>query len=471
MRGQIFSTGVLSFFLTIVLMGLVSGRDPFLATYNGSMYFINRNQYHLFLPDRFEQGVLALGLDPNDVHNVTKSSFDQLKPGEDVPVFRISNYNTPDDLMANLLAANKFLQGRLLQNLQVIEKYINPSLLPFRGRMLMGTCLTWAYGADMNEGKGIEDRLQFRWWRRPISGIPASEQIDQGSYLGLDDHISDISNVTIGGQDPRLMPIDDDGFYAVFTNRYTDVHGARVGFAEFRVDQQTNSFQVRRVINEIIYPNDNENQKNWMPFYYNPPSSTSGKSSTPPNLYFVERINPLQVVMVNISDSIENPLLRQRIPHYLVSQAPRAYHRYRFGELRGSTNAIDIGDRYLAIFHSVHRHPSSTYITYWIGAITFSKHPPFRLLSITSEPLMDEVLYTVAWHPLYRNRKLDYVLFPTALRLIDQDTLLFSFGWQDINGCSGTINLKRLLAVMDPVIYCDNPTTSNIHSRKKYCNG
>lgn len=51
---------------------------------------------------------------------------------------------------------------------------------------------------------------------------------------------------------------------------------------------------------------------------------------------------------------------------------------WNYGELRGGTEAKLVGNQYLAFFHSQGTIHSRFSMTYWMGAYTFSKEPPFR---------------------------------------------------------------------------------------------
>lgn len=67
--------------------------------------------------------------------------------------------------------------------------------------------------------------------------------------------------------------------------------------------------------------------------------------------------------------------------------------------------------------------------TYFMGAYTFSAHPPFRLLSVSARPLTDDAFYTGEWFYNHK-RSLDYVLFPMNTFLRDNYTAVLIFGHQ-----------------------------------------
>lgn len=193
-----------------------------------------------------------------------------------------------------------------------------------------------------------------------------------------------------------------------------------------------------------LYFPGKEDQKNWSPFLYNESK-----------VLMIQSINPLKIVDFVAIDTPERGVAN------FFSSTPEAHIPYKFGHLRGGTNAVFLGDKYLAFFHSAFTLPGNTMKTYLMGAYTFTAHPPFRLLTMSPEPILDRFLYEGEWAP-FKNRKNDYVIFPSALILmkkgqvdVAQEELLLSFGRQDYQGWVARIELKRLLDSMVPVVYCD----------------
>lgn len=97
------------------------------------------------------------------------------------------------------------------------------------------------------------------------------------------------------------------------------------------------------------------------------------------------------------------------------------------------------------------------YNTYVFGAYTFSSNPPFKLLSISPIPILNEQLYTgilimstsilviyINFTYIYKgkwnvikNRKLDYIVFPMSIFFeddSDESIINLSFGHQDAYG-------------------------------------
>jgi hypothetical protein len=470
---------VLLWLVTSVLIGVRSFeyRESYLAKLsNDTVFLVHRGKYHQFPNEFQEEAALAVGVNISDIHHISVQHLHQLQKGENIPVLHVAGARNIDSIMSVVLTANKILQGRFIENFTLVGGYINPDILSFHGRYLLSTCLTWKL-PGLNEGKPQEDRIQFRWVNLPLLEYHTEAainnetgQLEEVSFLGLNNHIQDINNIKIMGQDPRFIPISDDRFYVTFNNRYSSVPGVRMGLAEMYINKELGKLDIRRVVTEIEYPHSTVNEKNWAPFTLSSPSATLPPEISP-DIYFVQNINPLRVVKVNLSDVVDNSSLKQRVPHYLVSEAPLALHGYRFGTLRGGTNVVDLGDRYIAFFHSVYRLSGSFLTTYWFGCYTFTKNPPYRLLGISPEPIMHETLYQGQWHPVYRNRYLDYVVFPMGLKKLGSNSLLLVYGHQDLRGYSATFDTKRLLQSLDPVLYCDTllPSAHNYAKKREAC--
>ena len=60
---------------------------------------------------------------------------------------------------------------------------------------------------------------------------------------------------------------------------------------------------------------------------------------------------------------------------------------WAFGNPRGGTNPVLVGNEYVTFFHS-HRPWGETRRRYFMGALAFSAEPPFRLTRITSRPIL-----------------------------------------------------------------------------------
>lgn len=143
-------------------------------------------------------------------------------------------------------------------------------------------------------------------------------------------------------------------------------------------------------------------EKNWVWFEYGD------------KWYCVYMINPHTIFGVDTAGNPIIPMIGKRL------ELPWAY-----GEPRGGTPPIRIGEEYLCFFHSAvtWKKPKRRY---FMGVYTFSAEPPFELQRITSEPLLvgSDQDFRVLGGPL--------VIFPNGA-LLDAGTWTIVFGVNDEN--------------------------------------
>ena len=207
-----------------------------------------------------------------------------------------------------------------------------------------------------------------------------------------------------------------------------------MAYAELRLDPVTQNLTVTS--RELVFhpslsywPNKGEWEKNWAAFIFN---NTL--------VYMIQMINPLRIVALaeNITSGI-NP--QTHVAFRLVSEAPTLpLSDWEWGELRGGTNAVLVGDVYLAMFHTRPKMHNSDLITYFFGAYTFTRTPPFRLLTISNVPIVDDQFYNGPWV----NRRFCYAPYPTGLWL-EQDKIKVVMGFNDKEGYILTFDTLQLI--------------------------
>lgn len=178
-------------------------------------------------------------------------------------------------------------------------------------------------------------------------------------------------------------------------------------------------------------------EKNYVPFLYRD------------TLHLIKHINPMTVVTLGNEVPGQN-----QINYQVVSTVNKVDLWWRFGELRGGTNALDLGDRYLAFFHSEMKLHPNPLRTYFMGAYTFSHEPPFRLLSVSAEPIVHESFYVGPWITRVYRSQTDYCVYPMQIYFVaGRRAVNISMGRQDSYGVQGTIWLADLFESMEEVIY------------------
>lgn len=115
-------------------------------------------------------------------------------------------------------------------------------------------------------------------------------------------------------------------------------------------------------------------EKNWSIFSYDD------------ELFYTYQIQPHKVLSVDPAHGFCKEIALTDTPF-----------EWKFGELRGGTPALELQDCYLAFFHSgmwfLGRH------FYFMGAYTFSKHPPFKILKMSADPFFYHEFYTSDRNP------------------------------------------------------------------------
>jgi predicted GH43/DUF377 family glycosyl hydrolase len=115
--------------------------------------------------------------------------------------------------------------------------------------------------------------------------------------------------------------------------------------------------------------------------------------------------------------------------------------RWRWGEVRGGSNAVLFEGNFWTFFHSRFNFPSE--VRYYMGAYAFEARPPFGITLYTPEPLYTPAArsqYLGQWRP-------HYVVFPGGLIKDGDDWLVFS-GHNDEQVIASRISHCDLRALM-----------------------
>jgi len=353
--------------------------------------------------------------------------------------------NSPDEVMRVELIKIASLQENLLENITNLGKLINPAVVPWRGRLLLAMGRSWGVGNYQEN-----DNIEFMWLNQTSAynfhgGL-------QDMYLGIGNDLGPLNVPQFMGQDPRLLKISESKVMIAFTNRFVSPVSMGIAFLELN---ETRHIFVAKVFYKLTTDHDRaSSQKNWSPFLYNN------------TVMFIQSINPLRVMYAKIQDYTvsDNVVNFDSIHATTFSVQPHVHVKWSYGHIRGGSNALPIdNDRYLALFHSSLNLPFNGMRTYFMGAYTFSSRPPFRLLSISTVPILHERFYTGPW-ALMKKRNLDYVVFPVSIFFNDnrvnadspksdgdKNTLFLTFGHNDEYGFLATLPLDRLLDSMAPV--------------------
>ena len=229
-------------------------------------------------------------------------------------------------------------------------------------------------------------------------------------------------------QDPRLVAVDGQ-LHVVYNNSISgEVRRMLVG----RIEAEGDDFVVRSSQCFMQFDGEREvrSEKNWVPFDYKN------------RLYFAYSIIPHKILLPQIDLGVCTTI-----------SSTLSHLKWNWGVLRGGTPALLDGDDYLAFFHSAKtmatQHSKGKNIPhYFMGAYTFSAHPPFHLLRISPQPIVGKNFYK---GPAYKTWKPVRVVFPGGY-VADEQFIWILYGRQDHEIWVAKLDKKALLNSLVPVV-------------------
>lgn len=384
------------------------------------------------VPDK--ETVVTLDFDPNDLPVLSEKELHRLYTiGDPIPLLSYKS-KMPDDIFDVFMLRSKLLNGDIFRQIEMVGDYINPSIGLFRNRLLFMS--STQMGLSGSQKKPPTHQIEFRW----VNSSDHPYYSDQ-PYLGVYNEIEEL-NLMIRGQDPRMVIYNDSYIQVFFTSIVHGLEHQRMGTAEIRYMEDTQTLNVT-YINQELRPGTRDSvllgrhQKNWSPFIYN------GET------LLIQSIYPLRVVQMH----------EYGTPDMFVNiTSDELYHPVTDikGDLRGGSNAILIGDRYLSFYHTRTVLPFNILTSYVFGAYTFTAKPPFKMLEMSPTPIMPARVYTGAW----ASRHIDYCAYPMHIFRENEEYIHMSFGFQDRYGMMGKLHLPTLLKSLVPVLYDDIHTTT-----------
>jgi predicted GH43/DUF377 family glycosyl hydrolase len=292
--------------------------------------------------------------------------------------------------------------------------------------------------------------LSFRELPLSEESFPCPIQSSSLSQIGLqflfDDfsldgkaEILDLPGCMVNGEfharseDVRLITVDERLYIVYSTNLDEQVTegGFRMIVGELDYDGTRFSLKNYEMITKFPGESPNIREKNWVPFDY------FGQ------LFLASHINPHAVLYPFLDGSGEAGL-------WDLTKADIAW---KWGEIRGGTPALRVGNQYLSFFHSsievATEHSDGILMPhYFIGAYTFYKHPPFTLTHISPTPIIGKdfyegKIYTYYWKPVR-------VVFPCGF-VFDQKHIWLFYGRQDHEIWAAKLDRKGLFDSLIPL--------------------
>ena len=232
-------------------------------------------------------------------------------------------------------------------------------------------------------------------------------------------------------QDPRLIAVGHRLFivYNNVVKGVVDRELRRMLLSEVHFDGEDFYSLTPTYLSDFDGVNDKRSEKNWVPFCYEN------------TLFLAYSLSPHRIL---------RPLLgMDRCEDFVTSQG---VIDWKWGPLRGGTPALLDGDHYLAFFHSSKStqtvHSKGMNIPhYFMGAYTFSAHPPFSITAISKEPIVGKDFYHgesyKTWKPLQ-------VVFAAGL-VFDDRYVWVAYGRQDHEIWIAKLDKAGLLKSLVPV--------------------
>ncbi len=268
---------------------------------------------------------------------------------------------------------------------------------------------------------------------------PLSKTTNQIGLIELDNkfkpiskpYVVEIRNQISGqsmAQDPRIITIGDELFMV-----YNDMLGsARKGFRRMLIGKM--EFDGKRfyienpeVLNNFDQENKSRHEKNWTPFVYED------------QLMLIYSLQPHTILK---PIAFEN---RCETQGSTVNKAP-----WKYGELRGGSQAFLVGDEYLSFFHSAKemktvQSDGKRIPHYFMGAYTFEKDAPHAIKSISKKPIIGKNFYNGPSHKTWKPLR---VVFPGGF-IFDDQHIFVAYGRQDHEIWIVTMDRAALLKSLD----------------------
>ncbi len=177
-------------------------------------------------------------------------------------------------------------------------------------------------------------------------------------------------------------------------------------------------------------------EKNWMPFEC---QASEG------SLNYIYSTYPHKIItMKNLQDQTTHAALPAVLPDVY-----QIWNKELWGEIKGGTPARLVDDVYITFFHAWKKCSYNANYCYVMGAYTFEAKPPFKILSITPEPILFEDMYAAR----HRANHV-HVLYPSGFAIEknkDKTILHVSCGENDTSTRIVSIDKDLLLQEMIPL--------------------
>jgi len=227
-------------------------------------------------------------------------------------------------------------------------------------------------------------------------------------------------------EDPRLLKANEDLFLVYNDGPYEDLRDRKMHIA--MLDEMTLQPKNITKLNSHLSPVE----KNWVPFFHDNAIHFEYQIFTPRKILRLE--DPNHSMLTHLKNPLENENL---------------FWEKKWGKPLGGTSARLVNGQYLAFFHSKFKDSDGTY-WYVMGAYTFEAKPPFRVTSISKEPLLFKGIYQTESINTSDPRK--YVIFPGGFVLRKHGNKTFLHLACGQNDCAVKVLSMDLDALLDSLV-------------------
>ena len=328
-------------------------------------------------------------------------------------------------LITSLFAVNleKSPQSFVLKTKQIIipefPAAFNPSIIRWNGKILLSF-------RNISNPKDSYNSSE-------IGLIWLDENFEPCSTPQILELCDNHSNLCKRAEDARLIEIDGHLFmiYSNNENAIISKGGFRVYVAEIYEKDDLFFLISKDRLSQYEGENPNLREKNWTPFNYNG------------NLLLSYSLNPHLVF---------KPIQGTEIAE-TVAYSEKSLPKWKWGELRGGTQTLEMDGRYLTFFHTAIKRASDhsdgkDMLHYYMGASTFNKEPPFEMIEISPEPIIGRGFFSGTVYKQYWGSWRG--IFPGGF-IYDDKNIHIVYGRQNRELWVATLDKKGLLDSLIPV--------------------
>lgn len=318
-----------------------------------------------------------------------------------------SNTNVKETVKLNILTKKIILEG--------FPNAHNPSLVQDNESLI----LTFRYLPDEKQP-----------WISYVGIVRLNEALDIISEPQLLDTRIDNQITPSQSEDARIFSYNNE-LYLLFNDNTEVINPTtkeRRDIYICKVDWKNDQFETStalKLIHETKYPNQLW-QKNWIPFIWND------------QLFLTYSVKPHEILMPDLLNGISKSIYVSDFD--LIN--------WKWGQLRGGTQAELLDGEYIAFFHC--SKPCKSLASngkmmhhYYMGAYTFSKDPPFEITKMTPTPIIAKGFYT-------KSDCDKRVIFPGGL-VISDSNIHVAYGKDDREVWIATFDKDQLKNFLIPV--------------------